>query len=348
MRKAKEKAREKLDLWCGKRNTPKSTKSDTKALTTALSTTEPEHSGDNIRNCSVYVKRLSADEISDAINTVKNPTKVVEKATEEDHAEENANIYDYTFDSDAIPLNAGNQNDLNELFKKMEKENKITVKKYRPKNVKKQPQKKVVEKKTAPRKRRNIEKSSVEEPVQKVPNLKMTEHVNTRLRLRNIDMTNHHSTPKSPKSDTAVGASAGQSIERRRPIEFSFADMTSPIMNSTRKKVHPTSLPKQRLNMSPIDESDGQGNDFGDNMVFDDHDDYIGDNVVEHVPNVDLTLDKENARKKFQNNSRATMQSSANDKSVFSISNSSFEVFSPTKRRVYGRSPLKNIVSICS
>lgn len=50
-------------------------------------------------------------------------------------------IYDYSFDDDledAIPLQTGQEDEMKDLFDKLAKENKIEVKKYRPKNVKKQ------------------------------------------------------------------------------------------------------------------------------------------------------------------------------------------------------------------
>lgn len=96
-------------------------------------------------------------------------------------------IYDYSFDddlNDAIPLETGEEGMMKDLFDKLAKENKIVVKKYRPKNVKKpkanaDEKEKPTKKAAVTRKRlREKQTTSAEQPAQKRPNLKNVQVTN--------------------------------------------------------------------------------------------------------------------------------------------------------------------------
>lgn len=98
-------------------------------------------------------------------------------------------VYDYSFDDDsdeAMSLQTDQDDVMKDLFDKMARENKIVVKKYRPKNVKKQKanaddKDKPAKKATATRKRPRDKQvtSAGQQPPQKRPNLKSKKVTNT-------------------------------------------------------------------------------------------------------------------------------------------------------------------------
>lgn len=84
-----------------------------------------------VKKAPAQVKKAPAD--STTVTRAKAPAMVKEKPTDV------KKTYDYSFDDDfedAIPLQT--EDAMKDLFEKLAKENKIEVKKYRPKNVKKQ------------------------------------------------------------------------------------------------------------------------------------------------------------------------------------------------------------------
>lgn len=425
MRKAKEAARQKIDNWCGGVGTQRNAMSakNKNAINTSDDRTplktQSKNTNESVKRCSVRIERLTVEK---TVNTVS-PKKVVttnatKKVGEKRAMASDKNVFDYTFDgdADAISLEQDNQNELQDLFKKMAKENKIVVKKYRPKIAKKQAESKTDEKKVVAKKRRN-EKKSVAEPPRKKPNLKVdqivyngkrlaaqnpkvskskqtvvaenvannnfslddienlsaitdsiadkelnahndrskpTERVNTRLQLRNNPTS--QSTPKvkapvvaKPTATVTTSSLAVTKPNTRRNVleDFSKLKTSSPLTNSNRANKAHSVLGQQRLRLPTINDASETNFELSDNEIDFGGDDFF-DNAFE--PELDIEVaDKENSLDRPQKASTSAQSTAgSNDKSNFIVlDDSSYNIFSPTKRvgRVYGRSPLKNIVS---
>lgn len=185
-RKAKDAAQKKISEWTGTsvhRNVSKSeTKTTTKNENTSASNENrnplQSHSQSEInamKNCTVRLEKIPIESKQMEKNT-KTPVKTTPAAAIETKDKPNAakNIYDdFSFDADEITLETGQEDAMKELFDKLARENKIEVKKYRPKvGKKKKPDPKDPVKKTAIQKRRREKQPTETEPPQKKPNLK--------------------------------------------------------------------------------------------------------------------------------------------------------------------------------
>lgn len=183
-RKAKDAAQKKIGQWIGvHRNVSKSeTKTTTKNENTNASNENraplQSHSQSDInamKNCTVRLEKLPV-ESKQMDRKCKTPVKLMPTAMEETNDKTTGvkNIYDdFSFEADEIPLKTGQEDAMKDLFEKLAKENKIEVKKYRPKNVqKKKPNEKIAVKKPTIQKRRREKQPMDAEPPQKKPNLK--------------------------------------------------------------------------------------------------------------------------------------------------------------------------------
>lgn len=339
-----------------------------------------------LKNLSIRLERLDSKTIEELVSIPSKPFAAVERIFNKDKKTYMENVYDYTFDNDAIPLET--EDAMKDVYKKLAKENKIVVKKYRAKNVKRrQPEKNGAAKKEKTQKRHRDKQPAEIEPPQKKPNLqnkkvnnlnvvpsaktmktrssvvsieknnnfknaanaekremektdtndlvhkKQSENVSfneksveafTRLRLRNRIQPKSQSTPKT---STPLNVKA---------VHISNFDNESPVsIPETHEKAR--ELTKQRLQLSIAEESIEVNRaspvQENDSVQYFDDDDFP-------MPSVGASnQDKENTltvpgTSGASNNSNKTKDSDYNSR-----------IFSPTVRRVYGRSPLKNIVS---
>lgn len=180
-RKAKDAAQQKISEWTGsRRNASKTTtkKENTSAPPTEIREPLKTHSPSDMnamKNCTVRLDILKSDP-KPIENVSKTPSKKIPSATitSKDKETDKRNIYDYSFDADDFP-NPDEEHDdaMKDIIEKLAKENKIEVKKYRPKNVKKKkPDEKDPIKKATMQKRRRVKQPTDAEPPQKKPNLR--------------------------------------------------------------------------------------------------------------------------------------------------------------------------------
>lgn len=184
-RKAKEAANQKIGNWTGSRRETSKTKTTANSENTNASNenrnplqTHSQSERNAIKNCKVLLEKLNdmpkpAETVS---KTPKKPKTPVEKAPADDVITKDTqvnekNVYDYSFDGDDVPLDGGD--DMKDLIAKMAKENKIEVKKYRPKHVRKKKAAENADDKKAVTKKRQREKQAIDvEPPRKKANLK--------------------------------------------------------------------------------------------------------------------------------------------------------------------------------
>lgn len=180
-RKAKDAAQQKISEWTGsRRNASKTTtkKENTSAPPTEIRAPLKTHSPSDMnamKNCTVRLDIIKTDP-KPIENMTKKPAKKLPSATitSKDKETDKKNIYDYSFDADDFP-NPDEEHDdaMKDIIEKLAKENKIEVKKYRPKNVKKKkPDEKDPIKKATMQKRRRVKQPTDAEPPQKKPNLR--------------------------------------------------------------------------------------------------------------------------------------------------------------------------------
>lgn len=377
-----------------------------------------ENASTTMKNCSVSIEKMSEKSISDVILSPKQRSTNANRDKVKTIDDEN--VYDYTFDSDAIPINTSSGNVMKDLFDKLAKENKIEMKKYRPKHGKKATTKKTEknEKQKVTRKRRQVKQSTETEPPQKKPNLNANkvdntnnnnllkssnidanettndkaakndandnilqnvgvsniqnpkinrepvitsetkkvvfkdnaqpstssayfnnENVNTRPRIRNANLSHFQSTPKS-----STPLSSKQSvtlISNINKIDFSMessiSSNESPSIptNPLTTRVTRRSANQNSLQQSSIQQIQSQNDDIQSDSEF-----FIDDfDSINPMPSASSAVDKENVigAKNYSTSNRSNA-------SRMTLSNSDASN-SPTQHRVYGRSPLKNIVS---
>lgn len=182
-RKAKEAAQQKIGEWTGaRRNVSKSTKTttnneNTNALIEKSIPLQSHSSSDmnTMKNCSVLLEKLRVDSNPIEPMRKKNPPAkkiAADDVTAKDKQVDAIDVFDYSFDMDeAGPTQ--NEDEMKDIFDKLAKENKIEVKKYRPKNVKKKkPDENDTEKKPSTQKRRREKQPIDVGPPKKKPNLK--------------------------------------------------------------------------------------------------------------------------------------------------------------------------------
>lgn len=463
-RKAKAAAQQKIGEWTGaRRSVSKPVKTTTKSKNTNASNeirnplqTHSPSDMNAMKNCKVLLEKLPAESkpAKPAIGK-KSPAKKIpiDDITEKDKQADAQNVYDYSFDIDESGPTQ-NENEMKDIFDKLVKENKIEVKRYRPKNgKKKKPDENGTDKKAQTQKRRREKQPVDVEPPRKKPNLKNkvinvdseknvalkeipkrnidaennnnnlqakklviieqkesvatktadglnqlkpvdtlnteNENVNAQRRLRNRNLGNLQSTPKT---STPLGQkAAAKGKVNNRSLNSLFFENASPLVTGSAR----LNVQRQRLQLSAIDDSqeDVPSTSAGQNIEnenlpqpnydYDDDDDFDFGNDAVNEPQPALGVGKENSLDRpststaaltslerpkdtslvlSERNRPGTSSSTSswnqpstsaasrtpprNDKSIFEIQNTSdYNIFSPTKRRVYGRSPLKNIVS---
>lgn len=404
-RKAKEAAQQKIGVWtnASRRNVSKTTTATKENANTSNNEnraplqTQSQSAINAMKNVSVRLERMDAELEKLLFSPPKPPVSVVEKIFKKDNNSDNKNIYDYTFDTDDIPLDNENEDAMKNLIDKLAKENKIVVKKYRAKNVKKQPEKKETKGKASKRRR---EKQPAEiEPPQKKPNLKIKKlnvvtstklastGLKTRSKIENLENNNNlkndviaekgknlnsdKAIPKNPIKDlinNSITSPRNDSLIES-PVNFArlrLRNQTRPNLQSTPKSSTPlktktgqssnltfenespvvteimrlaqADLKRQRLSLSDADDSTGHERIVS--ICDDDEVPFI--NLVGDGPSTSYKQDKENS---YNIPGTSAMVNNSPKKNVLRPSDDSLRVFSPTKRRVYGRSPLKNIVS---
>lgn len=336
-----------------------------------------------MKKCSVRLERMS-----DATIDIYPPKPTVEKHSASPKPADK-NVYDYSFDLDATPLDSGGE--MQDLFAKLAKENRIEVKKYKPKAVR-QAKKKVdnASKSKTVRKRRHVAPAGAE-PSAKKPNPNVGENVvhirsapreavqvdanRNKIAGNKVVMMDSPGIDRPPRPQP-LGISnilrSAHNIERLRKLTNFQPTMkqstplkATQILGSTKGIVESNTLlkrlpgsvsPATALN-SPIVSNiatsavrasplASRNNEYADRSVFavDDFDsmDFMDpEPEPEPVPSTS-GFNKENSlsvsSKSIQGDRQSRIATPLND-------SSSFNIFSPTKRRVYGRSPLKNIVS---
>lgn len=363
------------------------TKSNTKTTgnkNNILSKFQSQSKAIPLRNLSIRLECLDSRTIEELVSSPSKPFAAVEKIFKKDKKTDMENVYDYTFDNDAIPLET--EDAMKDVYDRLAKENKIEVKKYRAKNVKKQPAKKGAAKKEKMQKRHRDKQPAEIEPPRKKPNLqnKKVNHLNivpppatTTMKTRSnieiieknnnltadtekraIEKTNandmaHEKQSKNVSSNEKTGEAFARLRLRNRiqpnsqstpktstpvnvkTVHFSNFDDESPVLISeTREKAREWT--KQRLQLSTAEESieanrtsPVQENDY---VQYFDDDDFP-------MPTVSSNQDKENTLTVPGTSAASSISNKPKD------SDDNSRIFSPTVRRVYGRSPLKNIVS---
>lgn len=375
-----------------------------------------ENASTTMKNCSVSIEKMSEKSISDVTLSPKQRSTNANK--DKVKAIDDENVYDYTFDSDAIPIKTSNV--MKDLFDKLAKENKIEMKKYRPKHGKKATTKKTEknDKQKVTRKRRQVKQSTETEPPQKKPNLNANkvdntnnnnllkssnidanettidkeakndanenilqnvdvsniqnpkinrkpvntsetkkvvfkdnaqpstssayfnnENVDTRPRLRNANPSQFQSTPKS--STPLSSKQSATLISNINKIDFSMessiSSNESPSIptNPLTSRVTRRSANQNSLQQSSIQQIQSQNDEMQPDSEF-----FIDDfDSIDAMPSTSSAMDKENVigAKNYSISNRSNA-------SRMALSNSDASN-SPTQHRVYGRSPLKNIVS---
>lgn len=182
-RRAKDAAQQKISQWTGARSNV--SKATTKSENTNASNENriplQTHSPSDLnamKNCTVRLDKLQIPDnmVKPTRKAPKTPAKTIPAAdvTAKDKPNDAKNVYDYSFDADE-PSPLENIPDMKDVFEKLAKENKIEVKKYRPKNAKKKkPNETDADSKAAaaPTKRRREKQPADVEPPKKKPNLK--------------------------------------------------------------------------------------------------------------------------------------------------------------------------------
>lgn len=183
-RKAKDAAQQKIGKWIGVHRNVSNEKTKTTTAETCENTNASDENSSPIetqndinamKNCTVRLENiLMPSKNSKTIR--KTPAKKVPAAeTEIKDTQAKAKVYEYSFDADSegIPLQTGNEDAMKDLIEKLAAENKIEVKKYRPKNVKKKKMDEKVPTKKGVARKRHREKQPIDvEPPQKKSNLK--------------------------------------------------------------------------------------------------------------------------------------------------------------------------------
>lgn len=180
-RKAKDAAQQKIGEWTSvRRNASKATTTTKNENTSApteirapLKTQSPSDMN-AMKNCTVRLEIMPPQ--PKPIATVsKSPVKKIPSAdmVAKDKETDKKNVYDYSFDADEFESPMGNEDAMKDLIEKLAKENKIEVKKYRPKNVrKKKTEDKDPANKATTQKRRREKQPNDAEPPKKKLNLK--------------------------------------------------------------------------------------------------------------------------------------------------------------------------------
>lgn len=408
-RKAKESAQQKISSWTkSSRRSAAAPQPSSKTTTTTAASKKNANTSDesriplqtqtqsminSLKNCSVTLMRMPDDPIEmqpkEPVIIVKEPDapKPVDK-----------NVYDYSFDLDETPL--GNSEPMQELFSKLAAENRIEMKKYKPKAVR-QGKKKTddADKPKVARKRRQDKPKTATEPPLKKPNptvggkivnnqaihtkpvqidsnsnkilhigaaqmdsnanmpspiartvqssLRSNQMGNVQQRLReslNLRPTLGSSTPLN--SAKALDARM-RNNENNTSRNLSWLGISSPGNRSTPIASRSTPIAKPATPLSIVEENrdTNQENDENTNhsvFAVDDFD-AMDVNDPEPVPSTSAAA----MEKSMSANGPLSVSNRENQSATLNDS-SSFNIFSPTKRRVYGRSPLKNIVSSSS
>lgn len=181
-RKAKDAAQKKIGEWTSvRRNASKATTTTTKNENTSAPTeiraplkTQSPSDMNAMKNCTVQLEIMQPP--PKPIATVsKSPVKKIPSAdiVAKDKETDKKNVYDYSFDADEFESPAEHEDAMKDLIEKLAKENKIEVKKYRPKNVrKKKTEDKDPANKATTQKRRREKQPNDAEPPKKKLNLK--------------------------------------------------------------------------------------------------------------------------------------------------------------------------------
>lgn len=337
-----------------------------------------------LKNLSIRLECLDSTTIEELVLSPPKSFAAVEKIFKKDKKNNIENVYDYTFDNDAIPLVT--EDAMKDVYEKLAKENKIEVKKYRAKNVKRQPEKKGAAKREKTQKRRRDRQPAEIEPPRKKPNLKnkkvnnlniapSAKTMKTRSSIKSTEKNNNLKNAadaekraigkkngndllnEKQSKNVSLNERSGEAFARLRlrnriqpssqstpktstplnvkTVHFSNFDVESPVLISeTRKKAR--ELTKQRLELSIAEErieanraSPLQKND---SVQYFDDDDFP-------MPSVCSNQDKENTLTVQGSNTASSNSNKPKE------SNDNSRIFSPAVRRVYGRSPMKNIVS---
>lgn len=394
-RKAKEAAQQKIVSWTQAiRRSQPGPKATTTTAAAATSTTQKNidsnendenrsplqsHSQTSInsmQNCSVRLERLSDDTVQ-----LHSPRPTAEKKLASPKPVDE-NVYDYSFDMDATPLDSGAE--MQDLFAKLAKQNRIEVKKYKPKAVRQAKNKaNNAGKPKTVRKRRQEKCKTAAEPPTKKPNLNVGENaVRTQLipvpvdanrnqilrtEAAKVDLVGNVGAPRpQPLGNSNIPRSA-HNIERLRNLTNFQPTMkqSTPLkaiqaLGSTKDNVEnsttinlavdstsPAIVPNSRIaldkglltvggNSTPLAT---RNNENIDRSIFA-VDDFDSMGLVDLDPDPDPEPTPSTSGLNKENSLNVARKSalSLND-------SSSFNIYSPTKRRVYGRSPLKNIVS---
>lgn len=175
-----------------------------------------------LKYLSIRLERLDSKAIEELVSSPPKPFAAVEKIFKKDKKNDMENVYDYTFDNDAIPLET--EDAMKAVYDKLAKENKIEVKKYRAKNVKRQPEKKGVAKKEKTQKRYGDKQPAKIEPPRKKPNLQNK-------KVNNLDITPSATTKKTTTTTKKI-----QSIEKNNNFK-NAADAEKRAIDSVHEKL---------------------------------------------------------------------------------------------------------------
>lgn len=344
---------------------------------------ESQNVMDSLKECSVRLERLEDDSLQ--------PVEMIDKQPEPPKPV-NTNVYDYSFDMDATPLDNGEA--MQDLFAKMAKENRIEVKKYKPKAARQ------VKKKTensdqpkAVRKRRLEKPKTTSEPPAKKPNhnadaKKIVEtHTAQAKPVQSVDANRNKivasvvdkenlsaNVASSPGPQTQDSGKALRSnLERLRnltnlqsslksstplkplgtrlrsnsnntSLNLSALGLTSPII-ATKNRSTPLAKPIRQPQIVNENQETSRAGENAEQSIFsvNDMDSMVDLNTdFEPIPSTS-GVDKENPT--ITSNNTSVLSNRTNRIATPLNDSSSFNIYSPTKRRVYGRSPLKNIVS---
>lgn len=180
-RRAKDAAQQKISQWTGtRRNVSKTTtKSENTNAVNENRIPLQTHSPSDLnamKNCTVRLEKMPAPAkvAKTTQKASKKPAKIIPAADviAKDKPNDAKNVYDYSFDADE-PSPLENAPEMKDILEKLAKENKIQVKKYRPKNGKKIKPNNIDADKKVPTTKRRREKQPVDvEPPKKKPNLK--------------------------------------------------------------------------------------------------------------------------------------------------------------------------------
>lgn len=182
-RKAKDAAQQKIGEWTGARRNVSKTTTNSENTNTSNENSIPlktnsQRKPNAMKNCTVVLENIRAQpkaaEVVRKIPAMAKKVPAADVRIKDNKPSEKDNVYDIDMlDADEIPLETGMENAMKDLFDKLARENKIEVKKYRPKNVKnKKTDEKIPTKKPITQKRRREKQPIDVEPPQKKPNLK--------------------------------------------------------------------------------------------------------------------------------------------------------------------------------